>query len=335
MPRSDEPPPGTSGEPEPGAAQITVSGSISGAKASAVLSLASAAAEADGAAPLSEHALLHLKHGSDAHARNLLLFAEGNLAGYAHLDRGDPASPASAASGELVVHPAHRGHGLGLLLGRELEAQAGGQPLRVWAHGDLPAAARLAAATGFARVRSLWQMRRPLDSGLGSPRLAEGLAIRTFRPGRDEDEWTSVNARAFAEHPEQGSWTREELELREHEPWFDPDGFFLAERGGKVVGFHWTKVHIQPEVIGEVYVVGIDPEEQGTGLGRALTLVGLRYLRSRGLPTVMLYVDESNGPAIRMYESLGFVHHGTDVMYARAGKLPPAGAPAPGRTPRT
>ena len=131
-----------------------------------------------------------------------------------------------------------------------------------------------------------------------------------------------LNARAFARHPEQGAWTREDLDLREREPWFDPDGFFLAERDGKLVGFHWTKIHgsddaaTAHEPIGEVYVVGVDPNERGTGLGRALTLVGLRYLRARGLSQVMLYVDESNTPAIRLYESLGFTHTDTDVMFS-------------------
>ncbi len=343
MPTSDDPAPGTSGRnaentterPESGAPQVTVGGSVSGAEASAVLGLASAAASADGVAPLSEHALLHLKHGGDAHARDLLLVADGAVSGYAHLDPADRASPGEGASGELVVHPARREQGLGLLLGRALEAEAGDQPLRVWAHGDLPAAARFAASVGFERVRSLWQMRRSLQSGLASPRLAEGVTIRTFEVGRDEDEWVRLNARAFAGHPEQGSWTREDLELREREPWFDPDGFFLAERAGKPAGFHWTKVHSQPEPIGEVYVIGVDPDEQGTGLGRALTLVGLRYLQARGLPAVMLYADESNAAAIRMYESLGFSHLGTDVMYARSRKLAQTGARAAGRSPRT
>jgi mycothiol synthase len=306
---------------------------VSGPEASAVLELASAATRADGVAPLSEHVLLHLRQGGDTRASNLLLIADGTLAGYAHLDPADDSSQAEGASGELVVNPARRGQGFGLLLSRELEAEADGQPLRVWAHGDLQAAARLAARAGYERVRSLWQMRRSLQPEPGSPRLAEGVTIRTFRPGQDEDEWVGLNARAFAHHPEQGTWTREDIGLREREPWFDADGFFLAERSGKLVGFHWTKVHTRPETIGEVYVVGVDPGEQGTGLGRALTLIGLRYLRSRGLPAVMLYVDESNEPAIGMYTSLGFTHQGTDVMYARP--VNPSGAPPAGRTPRT
>jgi len=127
-----------------------------------------------------------------------------------------------------------------------------------------------------------------------------------------------VNARAFAHHPEQGAWTKADLEMREAEPWFDPEGFFLAERDGELAGFHWTKVHPEgpdgsPE--GEVYVVGVDPGGQGGGLGRALTLVGIRYLQARGLAHVMLYVDEDNTPATRMYTALGFSRRNTDVMY--------------------
>jgi mycothiol synthase len=314
MPRSDAQGP-------PGAA-ITVRERLTETEAREVLALAGAAAEQDGVGPLSERTMLRVRYGGDPRARDLVVSDGGEVAGYAHLDPGDPAD---GPSGELVVHPAHRGRGLGLLLTRALAAEAGDRPVRLWAHGDLPAAGRLAAAAGFERVRALWKMRRSLQSPLDEPRVAGGVTIRTFVVGQDEDAWRELNARAFAHHPEQGSWTREDLAVREREPWFDPGGFFLAERGSKLVGFHWTKVHSsgggdaepgEHEPIGEVYVVGVDPGEQGTGLGRALTLIGLRYLRGRGLPQVMLYVDESNTPAIRLYESLGFTHTGTDVMFA-------------------
>ncbi len=250
-----------------------------------------------------------------------------DVAGYSYLGAPDQAGH---RGGELVVHPAHRRRGLGLALAKAAVAAASPLPVRIWAHGDLPAAARLADAAGFTRVRALYQMRRSLREPVPEPRLPAGITLRTFVPGQDEGEWLAVNAAAFASHPEQGAWTRVELEHREAQPWFDPAGFFLAMRDGHLAGFHWTKVHGQGPApagsgpagpdgrTGEVYVVGVHPKEQGTGLGRALTLAGLVYLRSREIPEVMLYVDGENTAAIRLYESLGFAHARADVMYEHA-----------------
>ncbi len=326
---------------------IAERGKLADTDARAVLALAAAAADEDRVMPLSEHVMLHLRYGGDAQARNLLLHDGGELAGYAHLD---PTDPVEGPSGEMVVHPRWRDHGVGRKLVDALVTAAGGRPLRLWAHGDLPAATRLATSAGFERVRSLWQMRRSLQAPLDRPVYPEGITVRTFAPGRDEAAWTELNRRAFARHPEQGAWTREDLDQRERESWFDPDGFFLAERDGRLAGFHWTKIHgVQPageqggeqpgppageegsghghDAIGEVYVVGVDPGERGNGLGRALTLTGLRYLRSRGLFQVMLYVDESNTAAIRLYESLGFTHWDTDVMFRHPGVSGVTGQP--------
>lgn len=327
------------GRESSGQTDVKVSGPLPAAQAAEVLGLVQRAAEEDEVSPLSEHVMLHLRYGGDPRARNIRLWQDGKLAGYGHLD---PTDPVEGPAGEMVVHPAFRRRGLGLILGEALAAEAGTAGLRLWAHGDLPAAARLAVAAGFGRSRALWQMRRSLQSRIGRPQLADGITVRTFRVGQDEDAWISLNHRAFSRHPEQGAWTREDLDLREREPWFDPDGFFLAERDGKLVGFHWTKIHGGDEktaphggdgaagsaaaagapnghghaAIGEVYVVGVDPDERGTGLGRALTLVGLRYLRAKGLSQVMLYVDETNTAAIGLYGSLGFTHWDTDVMFS-------------------
>ncbi|HEX9358720.1 MAG TPA: mycothiol synthase [Streptosporangiaceae bacterium] len=301
---------------------MTAAGPLAQEEAARVLQLAEAAAGHDAVAPLSEPVLLELRYGGDPEARNLLLTAGPALAGYAHLDPSGPAGPAGPDEGpaaELVIHPDYRGRGLGLALARALLAEAAPHPLRVWAHGDLPAARALAARAGFSRIRSLWTMHRPLAGLPPVPPLPPGVRIRTFSAGADEAAWLDLNRKAFAHHPEQGAWTAEDLSLREREPWFDPDGFFLAERDGKLAGFHWTKIHGSPPAIGEVYVVGVDPAGQGGGLGRALTMTGLHYLRSRGLPEVMLYVDEDNTPAIRLYESLGFSHQGTDVMFRHPG----------------
>ena len=314
-------------------------GPLSPGQADGVLSLAAAAQAADGVAPLSENVLLQVRHGSGALARDLLLtvdesaashpaagdtVAGDTVAGYAHLDGPDAGALGDGdMSGELVIHPAYRRRGYGAALISALTAGAGGHGIRIWAHGDLAAAAELARSAGFTRFRALWQMRMPLgDRVLPDPVFPAGVSVRAFRPGEDEDEWLSVNRRAFAHHPEQGSWTSKDLEVREAEPWFDPAGFFLAERDGQVTGFHWTKVHPADDEggppIGEVYVVGVDPGQQGGGLGRALTLAGVAHLKRLGLAQVMLYVDESNTPAIRMYTSLGFSRWSTDVMYRRS-----------------
>ncbi|RFS83788.1 mycothiol synthase [Actinomadura spongiicola] len=271
-----------------------------------VLELVEAAADADGVGPLSEHTMLALR-GARA---GTVIRDRGVIVAYAHLDPADGDEPAAA---ELVVHPKHRRRGHGRALLRALSAETNG-PLRIWAHGDLPAAAAFAHAEGLTRARALFQMRRPASDPLPEPHLAEGITLRTFEPGRDERAWLEVNARAFADHPEQGSWTIEDVRDREAEAWFDPAGFFLAERDGRLAGFHWTKIH--PDNIGEVYVIGVAPDAQGLGLGRALTLTGLHHLRARGVDQLMLYVDESNTAAVHLYESLGFTHHAVDVMYA-------------------
>ncbi len=296
-------------------------GALTAAQVGDVLALAAAAGAADGVAPLSEHTLLHLRYGAREPGRDLVLSADGEIAGYAYLD--PPGAPGADLSGELVIDPARRRQGLGLALLRAVIAEADGHAIRMWAHGDLPAAAALARSAGFERFRALWQMRLSLRDPLAEPAFPAGSTLRTFVPGRDEQAWLDLNARAFAKHPEQGAWTGDDLDLREREGWFDPAGFFIAERHGAMAGFHWTKIHgpgepgAAPEGIGEVYVVGVDPGEQGSGLGRALTLAGLRHLRGRGLPEAMLYVDEDNAPAIRLYQALGFSRSRTDAMYRR------------------
>jgi mycothiol synthase len=289
-------------------------------QAAAVVALVERAAAVDGAAALNEQQLLDLRRGTPG---AWYVLAEDGVSltgiGLVEVDEGAP------ASGALLVDPEHRRAGAGRALGDELVEAAPGD-LRIWAHGNLPGAAALAARTGFSPVRELWVLRRPIsraEPDFPEPRWPDGVALRTFTVGRDEDEWVRVNAAAFAHHPEQGRMRRSDLEERLAEHWFDPAGFLLAERDGRIVGFHWTKVDrhraVEPEA-GEIYVLGIDPAAQGMGLGRALALAGLRHLRGRGVPTVMLYVEADNPAAVGLYAGLGFTHASTDVMYEHASR---------------
>lgn len=279
-----------------------------------VLAVARAAADTDGADPLPEQVLIGL---ADAPATRHLTLADpaGESIGYAHLDLADPAGPVA----ELVIHPAarRRGHGRRLLAAL-LDEVGPAFTLRAWAHGDHPSAAALALDHGFVRDRVLLQLRRRLTDPLPEPTLPAGMRLRAFAPGRDDAAWVALNAKAFADHPEQGRWGLPELHARMAQPWFEPAGFLLAEEQatGRLLGFHWTKVHTDTGV-GEVYVLGVDPDAHGGGLGRALTLAGLRHLAAAGLRRAMLYVDLSNAAAVALYTRLGFAQLSADVNYRR------------------
>jgi len=307
--------------------KVVTTGRLDPGQTLKVIDLVTRATEADQVRPLSEHVALHLRYGGDEPVKTILALIDDRVVGYGHLDVTDKVEGASA---ELVVDPLFRKRGVGQAMLQRMVAETSPGSLRLWAHGEHPAAAALAGRLGFVRARCLWHMRRSLYPALQEAVLPAGVTVRTFEPGRDDEAWVALNARAFAGHPEQGVWTLEDLHRRMREPWFDPAGFFLAVRDDQLVGFHWTKVHGDGagdghghEPIGEVYVVGVDPAEQGKGLGSALAAIGLCYLRGRGLPQAMLYVDESNTAAIKVYERLGFTHWDTDVMYRHAGTKQP------------
>ncbi len=297
------------------AVRTTTLDRLGAAEADAARRLVADAAVVDGASALNEAALLALDHPGDVQHVLALpadggdLAAGGFLRGYAQLERG-----AASSTGQLVVHPTQRRQQVGTTLLGRLLALAPSR-LQVWAVGDTPAAQALAARVGLVPARELLVMTRPLDDELRVPHVPEGVQIRTFVAGRDEQAWLGVNARAFASHPEQGALTAEDLAQRMAEPWFDASGFFLAEQDGALVGFHWTKQHAGP--LGEVYVLGVDPGAGGRGLGGALLDTGLQHLRAAGNTEVELYVEgDAEGP-VALYRGRGFSTASRDVMYAQ------------------
>lgn len=315
---SDEPGRSVSADhPTAGDARVSRPTHLGADGLAAVDRLVVAATATDAVAPLSEHALLHLRAETGEDAAHLLVHRGDDLVAVAHVDLAHDGEPASA---ELVVHPDHRRQGVGTLLLHEVEAAArsgSGDDVRVWAHGDIAAARRFAADRGYQVVRELWQMARPLTEPLPALVVPDGFRLRAFEPGADDDRWLAVNAAAFAHHPEQGAWTTTDLDQRIAAPWFDPAGFLLLvdEPTDELAGFHWTKEH--GGGVGEVYVVGVAPAYQGRGLAKPLTLAGLHHLRARGLSTVILYVDGDNAAAVRTYSGLGFDRSALDVQYAR------------------
>jgi mycothiol synthase len=281
-----------------------------------------AATATDEMAPLSEHVLIHLNQGGDyADEHFLARLEDGTLVGYLHLDETDEVAGPVV---EIVVHPEFRNKGIGTKLVLFSKEKVKDARLRLWAHGELGSAYALAQKLGFTKSRELWQMRRSLYAELPKLELNQNISLRNFVANQDEEEFISLNKQVFAEHPEQSRLDLPDLLIRMKEAWFTPTGFFLAQNNNKdLIGFNWTKIHGSETTdskhghfkIGEIYVLGVSPANREKGLGRALAIRGLEYLRDQGLGAAMLYVDRDNLPAIKLYESIGFAHWDTDVMF--------------------
>ena len=286
-----------------------------------VLSLIKAAQDFDNTPAIAEHVLLHLRHGGDKADSHLIIQKDNQIIGYAHLDKTDQVAGPSV---ELVIHPEHRGSGIGSeLLKSAIEVC--GNKIRLWSHGDLPQARALAQANNFIKVRTVIQMSKDLTEV--SPINCD-YQIRSFLPDLDNKAWLTLNNLAFANHPEQGNWSEADLSIRLNEDWFDEKGFFVAQDKDQLIGFCWTKIHgghshshlagedhHDHAPIGEIYVTAVSNKYAGKGIGKALTITGLNYLKYQGLSSAMLYVDEDNQIAVNLYKSLGFVESGKDVLY--------------------
>lgn len=268
----------------------------------AVLALAAAAEDTDGTAPLNEEAHLQLDRDDALH---WLAVAGDTLVGYAQWQP-------SNGTGQLVVHPEHRRAGHGTSLFAALTADIA-EPA-VWAFGDLHGAQRFAASAHLVPARGLHIMERELAGASARP-APEGVRLRPFTDA-DASAFLAVNAAAFADHPEQGHFSADDLANRQAEPWWDPAGLILAEDAEGVVGFHWTKRHDADT--GEVYVLGVHPRGAGRGLGGVLLDAGLAHLAGGGASRVILYVDAGNAPAVALYERSGFRVFHTDTLYRPA-----------------
>lgn len=293
-----------------------------------LLELIARARGTDGQPPFSDQSLIDLRLGE----RDLL--AIGELA----------AAIVSPTEAELVVDPDARGRGHGTaLLSTVIDRSsavrhAQGTPLLVWAHGDHPAARALATRFGFEPVRRLLQLRADLAvgpvstgtfstgtfstgtfaTGTMSTGSTAGDTTEFFRPGVDDAEWLALNARAFAHHPEQGSVSQADLDAIMAEPWFDASTFLVLRAARVMVGYCWLKVDPSTGsgTVGELYVVGVDPDHQREGLGRHLVTAGLSRLRELGIRSASLYVEADNVGAVKLYETFGFSQYSIDIQYA-------------------
>jgi mycothiol synthase len=299
---------------------VLVLGELDDAQLSDIAALVTRAEEADGHPALAEpQRAVAARRDLGVQGALAVLGYEGNaLVGCAFIT---PA-PDGATAVHVAVDPAHRG-GTGPKIKTELirtaiERAPASASVRLWLMQATDEDDAEAARLGFHPERDLLEMRVPLPLAPQVVARARPVVTRPFEPGRDDEAWLAVNNAAFADHPEQGGWTLEDLHARTAAEGFDPEGFLMAdsEDGSGLIGSCWTKIHHDSSpVMGEIYVISVNPARHSEGWGRALTVAGLEWISRQGITVGMLYTTASNTAAVKLYLSLGFTIHHVDRSY--------------------
>lgn len=210
-----------------------------------------------------------------------------------------------------VVHPEHRGRGIGSTVLDRIEARAA-ERLAAWPEGALTiavtdtdaAGAALARSRGFEHVRSFRHLQidptGPTDAG----EPPAGIEIRGIDPERDLPTIHAIFVEAFRD--EWGyrvipfeEWLGTEVETES----FDPTLWLLATARDEAVGALTGVVWGDRGWIGEL---GVRRAWRRRGIATALLRRAFATFASRGLPRVMLNVDvENTTAAVRLYERVG------------------------------
>lgn len=160
---------------------------------------------------------------------------------------------------------------------------------------------------GYRIVRYEFEMRIELDEEPPEPVWPEGIGIRTFRPGEDDEEGWRADNDSFADHwefiPDPFEDWREEVLGSPH---FDPSLFFLPVEGDAVAGLVYCQLRDLDGPVGWIEILGVRRAWRRRGLGLALLHHAFRELRARGATWAGLEVDAENlTGAVRLYERAG------------------------------
>lgn len=158
-----------------------------------------------------------------------------------------------------------------------------------------PSARKPWEAAGFSEHFELALMRLSLDDSIPAP---QHLVIR--EDNHDLDPMLAIDAAAFPEF-----WRFDRAALLEATQATSKSGVFVIRDGeGGITGY---AVAGYGHAISYLQRVAVDPKWQGAGMGRSLVRAAARSAKRQGSKAILLNTQFDNGPAIRLYESEGYV----------------------------
>ncbi|MGZ8652570.1 MAG: GNAT family N-acetyltransferase [Actinomycetota bacterium] len=233
---------------------------------------------------------------------------DGGLAAFAQHTTPDPELRYEAFG---PVDPSFEGRGLGSAIIDWTEAQTRSRvgedsTARLWnsVQANNAGAIALLETYGYAAIRSFWDMTMDLDDSFDAGSVPEGVTIRPVVMEVDGPAASSVLNTAFRSHFGHVEETFEGwLAQQEADDTWDPTLGLLAEVDGTIVGFSNNGVI---DGTGYVFELGVLPEMQGRGIGRALLRHSFAMLAGRGILKGRLGVDTENATgAVELYRSVG------------------------------
>ncbi len=224
---------------------------------------------------------------------------------------------------DCLVHPEHRRKGLAeKLLGyatrraKELKVKV----VHVNIRQDNIVAKLVLPKLGFRFVRQFFELSLSLSD---LPDAAPNVySYRYLQPG-EENKLTQIQNRCFT-----GTWgynpnTIENTTYYINLSYHSPEDIVLICEGDKPVGYCWTEISCKVETVnserkGRIFMLGVDPDYRGRGIGKIALLAGLSYLKSKGVQVVELTADSENEAACALYHSVGFKLWTNSLWYEKA-----------------
>ncbi len=151
------------------------------------------------------------------------------------------------------------------------------------------------------------------------------MVIRTYRP-EDREVLKDITTRSFQsvtiEHDIEArfgltngkDWAYRKRKHIDEDCSANPDGVFVAEIDGRVVGYITTLIE-HDTLIGRIPNVAVDTGFHGRGIGRKLIEAALAYFRQQGMAYAKIETLEQNQVGRHLYPSLGFKEVSRQIHY--------------------